>query len=343
MKHRKRIAVSALLAFVGCGAVAWLVLRPRDPMFHGKRESVWIENLSPRDEEHIIRWREFGPDGVHVLVRALEGANRPADRLYRDAYRRMGPLTRYLPSPRMDRTRTTRMKVVDLLSRLRKDAMLATPAMIRALGDENPSVRACAITFFTDTEDENCHLNRLEKADKDKALPYFIRALEDDGDNFALRNNAALALGFYPEHGETLIPVLTSALKDPAPQVRLLAAKALNGVAPDAITNANAVSIVAKILKNPDDQIAHRAAELLGEMRKQPSIAVPALIESVENPHSLVATSAARALAEFPDQADIIVPALVRAHQEGSNLVSQWAGHVLKKLDPAAAAGAGVK
>src|ERR1051326_1866367 len=87
MKKRKHILITGLAAIIACASAAWLAIRPRDPLFRGKLESYWIEHLSYRDEEQVKQWREFGSDGVRVLVRALDGANRPTDRFYRRVYR----------------------------------------------------------------------------------------------------------------------------------------------------------------------------------------------------------------------------------------------------------------
>jgi hypothetical protein len=125
----------------------------------------------------------------------------------------------------MDLTRSTRMNVVDLLSRLSKDAKQATPAMVRALRDEDHSMRQIAITFFTWGEDENCLLNQMEPGAKRDVLPEFIRAMQDP--NADLRNNAAIALRYYPEEAKVVVPILTKALQDPVPKVRQLAADAL--------------------------------------------------------------------------------------------------------------------
>lgn len=241
MKNRQRIVFAALFVFVISVAVAWLVVRPHDPLFQGKPESYWIEHLSYRDEEQVKQWREFGSDGVRVLVRALDGANRPADRFYRNAYQKMSPimpggLMDHLPGPRDDLTRVTRMKVVELLSRLSKDAKEATPAMTRALKDEDQGVRHIAISFFTEGEDEKTLLNQMEAGAKRDLLPAFVRAMQDD--NWAVRNNAVIALRYYPEQAEVVVPVLVKALQDPVPKVRQLAADALKRIDPAAAAKA---------------------------------------------------------------------------------------------------------
>ena len=241
MNKLQRTVSAALLICVISGAAAWLVVRLRDPLFHGKPESYWIEHLSYRDEEQVKQWREFGPDGVRVLVRGLRGANRPADRVYRTAYRNMwrfvpGGLMRLLPAPRMDLTRSTRMNVVDLLSRLSNDAKPAIPAMAQALKDEDQSVRQIAISFFTEGEDEHSLLTVMDPATKRDLLPEFVRAMRDD--NWGVRNNAVIALRYYPEQKQVVVPVLLNALHDPAPRVRQLAADALKRIDPAAAAKA---------------------------------------------------------------------------------------------------------
>src|ERR1039458_7666483 len=237
MKNRERILFGVLVFVIVCGSVAWLAIRPRDPLFRGKPESYWIAHLAYSDEEQARQWREISSDGVRVLVRALDGASRPRDRLYRNAYRKIwrslpSGLVRLLPAPRMDLTRSTRMNVVDLLSRLSKDAKLATPSMPRALRDEDHAVRQIAITFFTRGEDENCLLNQMEARAKRDLLPEFVRAMQDD--NWGVRNNAVIALRYYPEQAQVVVPVLVKALQDPVPKVSQLAADALKRIDPAA-------------------------------------------------------------------------------------------------------------
>lgn len=349
MKNRKRLlVVGLLLVAVVSTAVLWEIVRPRDPIFRGMPESRWIAGLAYHDEEQVEQWREFGSDGVLVLVRGFEGANRPADRFYRNAYRRMsgllpGGVMRHLPVPTEDVTRATRVRIASLLSSLGKDALESVPAMSRALDDEDEGVRAIVVTFFNDTEGEDALVNGLPVEQKRQLLPKFIRAMED-GRNWGLRNNAALVLRFFPEERETVVPVLAKALEDPRLEVRMSAAESLLGVDPDAAATEEVVRVVIGILKDPDDQVAYRAAELLGEIAGQPELTVPALIESVQGTNRLVASAAARALGGFPENADVIVPILLQCHQDTNSTASRWAtGAALKQIAPEAAASVGVE
>jgi len=125
MKKSRRIGFAVLLVAI-LGAVVWSVLPRRDPVFHGKSENSWIKEIEYNGPDEQTRiWREFGPEGIRVLVRGLEAANHPVERTYRKVYRQMwrvlpGRLMGLLPAPRMDSGRSTRMRVVALLSRLAK-------------------------------------------------------------------------------------------------------------------------------------------------------------------------------------------------------------------------------
>ena len=347
-RHRRRLLYAVLfLAFVG--AMVWLVWASRgalswgaEPIFRGKPESYWVTNVSywPSDSE-IKQWQAFGPDGVRVLIRGLEHANRPWERAYRKTYPRIAPrlpqaLARFLPAPKMDSTRATRMCLISLLSSLGTNASIAEPIMARTLRDEAASVRQLAIGFFTHGEDEKAPLNQLDAKEKRKLLPHFIRDMEDQrSGNWGLRNNAALALRYYPEERQVVAPVLVTALSDPVPTVRLVAAGALNHVDPEASRKARAVSVVIPILRDPDDQVAYRAAELLGHMKNEAELAVPALIQALENTNTLVACTAVWAFQsgkQFDQYRQVIVPALNKAAQRKDN-VAGYAKAALKHFE----------
>lgn len=317
MSTRNRIILMSLLILTVSVVVFLVTIQPRDPLFRGKPEKEWIKNLAYNDSSQVNQWREFGPDGVRVLIRALKET-------YNNA------------SKSNDMTHQTRMRLVDLLSSLGKDALEAAPVMAKALKDKTPGVRMNALSFFID-EEEDAFLH-LPKETKRKLLPEFIRAIEDPLKP-GLRNNAALALRYYPEQREIVTPVLVKALGDPVPKIRLLAAAALHRVAPDTLSEKGVVPVVIEVLKDPDGQVAYQAALLLGKIGKEPSLAVPALLKSVQGSNGLVASMAAHALGNFPDEVDVIVPVLLRVYQDTNSVVSRRASvDALKQLAPEALA-----
>jgi len=308
-----------------------------DALFRGQPESVWIRNLKYSDEEQVKEWRAYGAAGVQVLIRGLEQADRPGERAYRRTYRRLpGFLARWLPAPKSDSTRVTRMHLVSLLASLSLDAKAATPIMARTLQfDEASSVRQMAISFFTSSEDEKCLLNQLPAKEKAALLPAFIQAVQDPAD-WGLRNNAAIALRFFPEQRETVVPVLVQTLHDSQPEVRLLAAEALNHLDAAAAKQAGAVSVVVTISQAADDQIASRAIAALREFRNEPEPATRALIAGLVSTNTLVACQSVWSLGGAPEEFGAQRAAIIAALQESaqrSDSVGKYARTALKQWE----------
>ncbi|TAK94804.1 MAG: HEAT repeat domain-containing protein [Verrucomicrobia bacterium] len=334
--------IAGALAIIGMGLVAltfWFAgvsVGNDDPLFHGKPESEWIKSLKYSDDQQVKEWRSYGEEGVQVLIRGLEHANHPGERAYRQFYRRTPAfLMRWLPAPKQDSTRAKRMELVSLLSSLGNDATNATAIMIRTLThDEDASVRQSTINFFTGSEDEKCLLNQLPAREKRKLVPALIRGLQDTG-NWGLRNNAANALKWIPEEKIVVAPALVTALQDPQPQVRLLAAQALNRVDPDTAKKVGAVSVILAVAKNPDDQVAARAISGLRNFKNEPDAVVPVLIELLESTNTLVGCEAVWILEwsgrEFRSYSNSVVPALAKAAERKDN-VGRYAKVALKRF-----------
>src|SRR6266699_2744680 len=127
-RRRWRWIAAVLLTFTTgiTGLVLWfggVLPISGDPLFHGKPESEWIANLKYRDDQQVEEWRAYGEEGVQVLIRGLERANRPGERAYR-RFNQLLPdfLRRWLPAPKRDSTRGTRECLVSLLGSLGSDA-----------------------------------------------------------------------------------------------------------------------------------------------------------------------------------------------------------------------------
>ena len=339
VRTRKRVGLFALSVAL-LGGLAWLLMPAPDPLFHGKRESEWIKAVDySRGDEQSKQWKDFGQGGVHVLIRALDRANGDRRSHWERIYLRLHEATksqmpvfllRWLPRMSWDSTYITRLSLIQLLSQLGNESKSATPSMTRALSDGASGVRMVAISFFTWSEDQNSRLKHLSQQEKQALLPEFIRLAQDPG--FGVRNNAVIALRYFPEQSRSVAPVLEKVMHDPSLQVRICAAESLYRVAPDRIRNVDLVSVVIAILKDPDRWGAVRAAGLLGEMRAEPALDVPALIEALQDTDDLVASSAARALANFRNQADQIIPALKRTARRKDN-VGDWANDSLRQLE----------
>ena len=290
----------------------------RDPLFRGKPEGEWIKNLKYGDDQQVGEWRAYGEEGVQVLIRGLERANRPGGRAYRRLNGRLPAFVRgWLPAPKPDSTQTTRECLVSLLGSLGSDAKSAVSVMIgTARNDEADSVRQSAIGYFISGGERL--MNQLPANEKKALLPALISAIQDAG-NWGLRGNAAIVLKHYPEQHEVVAPVLVKALQDPQAVVRVSAAEALNWVAPEVAKQAGATSMLVAMAQNSDDQLASKAVAALGHLGSQPDLAVPALIEALHSTNTLIGCEAVWALEwapkEFSPYSDTIIPALTIAAQ----------------------------
>ena len=338
MEKRTRILL-ALVLIVGMASETWLLTHPRDLLFHGKPEIFWITNIVYYGgDEQTKPWRDLGPDGVRLLARAVGKSDSVLQRAYRKTYYRFSHklpafLVTRLPKP--PERRWTRLCVLSLLRGLDKDAKLAEPAIARAMKDSDDSVRQIAIGCYEGL------LPAMSPVEKNRRLPEFLRGMRST--RSGIRNNSAVALWHFPDHARTVGPVLVKAMSEPDDRVRILIAKALAHVDPQAAVKAGVVTIAIQFLKDPDDQIAYQAAEMLGEMAAEPTLSVPALLERAQGTNSLVATFSLRALSSFPDQADTIVPVLLKAAENPDRSIRKTALSALKRVDAAAAAKAGVK
>jgi len=342
-KSRWRPIAGLGFGVVLVGGLTFVALAPRDPLFHGKPESQWITNIvygmslsEDQNKEQVQRWRDFEPEGLRVLERGL-APNR--GRTYQNIYGRLasmlpGPLLRLLPTPPPKTVGGTRHCVVDLLCRMGTNAHPAWPAVARTLSDEDPLVRSRAVTFFTHPEADKAFLNQMPAKEKKKLLPLFISAMEYGGWHWNLRNNAALALKYYPEHALLITPALVKSLQDPSPYVRLSSADALNRVDPAAASKAGAVAVVAQLLQNPDYQLSGPAAFALRQFQQDADLAVTALIEALHGTNSSVVGASAVWSLEwaFPKQADRIIPELRKAAERKDN-AGGYAKGALKSLE----------
>ena len=330
MRKRLSIAIGLLTVISLAGLVFWLLLPKQNALFHGKSESEWIKSITYYgDYAQLEQWRALGPDGLQLLARTLDKG-----RSYRKAYRSLMPrlsgllnarLHPLLPKP--EDSHSTRMCIMSLLSQFGKDAKPVEPAIARALSDDDSGVRQIAIGCYEDL------LGVITEREKLARLPEFIRAMQDA--EWSIRNNAVVALRFYPEQAQVVVPVLIKALQDPQIDVRILAAEALAHIDLAAAIRSGAVPIAIQILRDPNDQVAYQAADLLGKMGKEPGLAVPALIEAMHGTNRLVSTSAARALGKFPGQADLVIPVLLEALQQTNGIISRWAlTNALKEVEP---------
>ena len=141
------------------------------------------------------------------------------------------------------------------------------------------------------------------------------------------------------------IPAVVGRLVDKDPLVRDMAAFTLRYLGPVA---GDAVPSLITCLADSSVGVQGEAIMGLGEIRQHPEQTVPVLVEVLEQPTSplhpvILRANAIWALGQFGARADAAVPKLVESLSDTQWLIRSAATNALRKIDPEAAARAGVK
>jgi HEAT repeat protein len=130
-----------------------------------------------------------------------------------------------------------------------------------------------------------------------------------------------------------VVPLIIDALQDSDPQVRLMAVKALNHIDPQNAAKPGFISVLVGCLTNTQGA-ANEAVIMLGELHREPDIAVPALIKILQSdaPFYLRDNSVV-ALGRFGSQAKTAVLALQKALQDSDANVRRRAAATLKIIN----------
>jgi hypothetical protein len=320
--------------------------RPKERTFRGKPENFWITNIVySGPQEQTEQWLGFGAEGAQLLTRYLDQES-GWQRTYRKAYRRHAGklpqvIVRQFPIP--DDNRGTRMCVLSLLSSMSSrdtnTARIAEPAIARAMADENPALRQIAVGSY----EGQVLRAQIGPGLKKARLDEFLRLAEDN--HHWVRGNAAVVLYYFPEERAKIVPVLIRILPEPHPHIQLTIARSLSRVDREAAAKAGVAAIAAGHLKDPEKgfkdptlqrwnawEIARQAAEVLGELRAEPAVSVPALIEGLGSTNREIAIASFRALTKFKEQTDQTLPVLRKAALERGD-IPNWVKAELDQVD----------
>jgi RNA polymerase sigma factor (sigma-70 family) len=310
---KAKIAIAAAAGVILATSVSVVVVKQAS-LIQGKTEDQWIKSIVYRgDDNQTRRWHSLGPIGVRMLVRAMK------------------PPQAELAEAQASESRKTRMCAADLLWSLANNygETSAVPDVIKLLRTEKDgSVRALELGYF------DRPFQSMSETDKAALLPELIRSL--NGDNSGERNNALVRLQDYINQKETVVPLMVNALQDPIPGVRVMAVKALIQVDPQNAAKTNFVSVlVGCVTGNPSDMpgAANDAVVMLGELHREPDIAVPVLIQALQSDDWIIRNNAASALGKFGAQAASAVPALTKARADSNSDVRRQAVSALKRIN----------
>jgi HEAT repeat protein len=315
MKKKKRILLLALF-LLAIGGLIWIVSGEREPAYQGKTLSQWMKGYEPNKDDETIddaRRREKDADNAirHIGTNALPFLAKmftAKDSKLKEklmALTQRQSLIKFNFTPASDK----HFLAVRGLGALGKDGAPLIPMLTRSLDDNNPETRYFAALAIARTGIAG--------------LKTLTNALAST--NQRVRSFIATVFGQYREadDGDWLVAQLSKGEL----------AFALGRIIP----------ILLELVKDSDIGVEFRAISSLGQIRQQPEVVVPVLINILENPLDKCRWEATRALAKFGAQARSAVPALVAALQDPDKEVRKAAGEALLKIDPGAAAKAGVK
>lgn len=226
-----------------------------------------------------------------------------------------------------DESLDVRRSVANAVGVFEKDAEAAVPALVELLGDEDVFVAQFAARSLT----------KIDSAVVPGLIDQLMLKLRSD--SVTTRRSAAAALSGFGPPAKEAVPVLIELLTDDY-VVRSFVAEALGNIGPDA---AAAIPRLMEAMKEREGRTGEaedarwRANNALARIGLA---AVPALIEALEDNNFYVRQRAAFALHDIGPGAKEAVPALLERFKKEK---LQWAANALKRIDPDAAAEAGIK
>ncbi len=297
---KAKIVIAIVAGLILATSISVVVIQ-KESLIQGQTEAQWIKSINYfGDDNQTKRWRSLGTQGVKMLVRAMK-------------------------SPAYDHS--TRMCVVSLISQLGNDAKSAIPDIINQIKIEKDiGVLQIELGYFEGP------LQTMSEKGKAALLPELLHVMQSE--DASVRNNALVALQFYPDQSDTVIPLMVSSLQDSDSDVRLMAAKALNQIDPQTATKSDIVRVVVECSTNSNT--ANNAIIMLGELHREPDLAIPALVQGLQSNESYIRNNSAAALGRFGILAKPAVAALTKALGDSDQKVRLQATAALKRINSGA-------
>lgn len=225
-----------------------------------------------------------------------------------------------------DKEAVIRALAAKALGKIGAEAKTALPQLTSALKDKTASVQLSAALALWQIDGQIVGLSVLSEALKEEDV--------------FLREQACQALGEMGLAAKAAAPALMSALTDKDAKVRALSAAAL-GKMPGVTGTFLKLSAA---LDDTDVDVRLSAAHSIWlHQPKTTDVTVPVIVAALKHKQVRARIRAAELLGEIGAAAKASVPALVEAIRDENPAVRQAAALALKKVDPEAAAKAGIR
>jgi HEAT repeat protein len=151
---------------------------------------------------------------------------------------------------------------------------------------------------------------------------------------------AADALALIGGEAKSAIPDLIALLSDQSPVVRARSVWALGQIKSEP---AIVLPALTNCMNDSDLSVRRNAVVALGQIKSEPAIVLPALANSLNDTDAYVRQSAIYSILNYGQAARSTVPILLKAINDQEAAVRELARYALMKIDPEAAANAGIK
>ena len=264
MNKRRRLGLIVVLGLAITAAV-FFALRPREPVYQGKRLSEWLDqyeaSLLARDqttEQASSALRHIGTNALPVFLRMVsvrdsalkrkllplaEKQSMVSLRIRRDDYYHtmasfgfgaLGPIAK--PAvPRLvillsDKDPNVRAAAANALAGIGPEAGVAVPALLQCLDDRNNGILQIQSMMALGAIHKNAEL----------AVPVLTQYLDGSRKDWDYASFAIQALGLYGEKAKTAIPAIEQFLDDPDNRIKSAAIVALLEINAETVIRADA-------------------------------------------------------------------------------------------------------
>ncbi|MDB6065626.1 MAG: HEAT-like repeat protein [Pedosphaera sp.] len=262
MRKRFRI-VFALLLLAVMGGIAWLALRPNEPVYKGKRLSVWLEGYHPiglsfgSREAADEAVRQLGTKAIPILLKRLQTKDAPLTDEFIALAQKQHFISIHHESAYNRRDEGAygfsalgsegRDAVPALIELYRKAGPECRPGIAFAFGEIGPDAKKAVPLLILGLGDTNIiegevggasaayALGRIH-SEPQMAVLALINCLSNQ--NGFMLKEARTALGRFGADAKAAVPALINSLNDSNDWVRALTAKALKQIDPEAAAKA---------------------------------------------------------------------------------------------------------
>jgi HEAT repeat protein len=247
MRRKQIVVASLILSAIVIGGIAFFFLRStRDPVYQGKRLSVWLKEYDfrktadgkgisegdVRKADEIVK--QAGTNAIPTLLRLLREEDSKKHNIdstggeASDGFRVLGAsATNAVPDLMKiyEQNRAARIDILYSLNCIGTNADVPVDWLLPKLKDPDRQIRA-GIAYVL----ANMHLK------SEQAIPVLIQCLSDS--DRMVRGDTALALGSCGTDAKSAIPQLIDLLNDKAKGVRNCATLAIKEIDPEAAAKA---------------------------------------------------------------------------------------------------------